>query len=138
MKHIIISLLAMIAISVQASDLTTSSPEGAKVFIISPKNGDTIKSPFTIKFGINGMEIAPAGTNKKNAGHHHLLIDGKHLPDLEIPMGSDVIHFGKGQTETTLTLDEGKHTLQLILGNYLHIPHDPAIVSEIVTIEVKN
>lgn len=116
----------------------TPSPPGAKVFIIEPKDGATVSSPVTIKFGIEGMEIAPAGTDKPNAGHHHLLIDAP-LPDLSeaIPKDETHIHYGKGQTEASVELKPGKHTLQLLLGDKNHIPHDPPVKSEVVTITVK-
>ena len=83
------------------------------------------------------MGIAPAGTDRDNTGHHHLLVDAKELPDLTKPLGKDVKHFGGGQTETTLTLEPGTHTLQLILGDMTHTPHNPPVVSEKVTITVK-
>lgn len=116
---------------------STPSAEGAVVYIVSPANGETVPQTFKVKFGLSGMGVAPAGTDKKNTGHHHLLVDGKKLPDMKSPMGKDVKHFGGGQTETELTLSPGEHTLQLILGDKDHIPHNPPIVSQQITIMVK-
>lgn len=115
----------------------SNSPEGARVYIISPKDGETVESEVLVKFGLQGMGVAPAGTDKENTGHHHLLIDVEKLPDMDKPMGKDVMHFGGGQTEKLIKLEKGKHTLQLMLGNYLHIPHNPPVVSDKITIHVK-
>jgi len=117
----------------------TPAPAGAKVYIISPSDGDTVSSPVTVRFGLSGMGVAPAGTDKEKTGHHHLLIDVEGLPDLEKPLISDERHrhFGGGQTEVTVELSPGKHTLQLILGDKVHIPHDPPVMSDKITISVK-
>jgi Domain of unknown function (DUF4399) len=117
----------------------TTSPEGAKVYIISPKNGDTVTSPFTVQFGLKGMGIAPAGVTSPNTGHHHLLVDVAQLPDLNVPMANNdnIRHFGAGQTEAELTLPPGRHTLQLVFADYLHIAHDKPVMSEKITITVK-
>ncbi len=121
-----------------ANELPQSvAPATANVYIISPKDGTTVKNPFTVKFGLKDMGIAPAGVERQNTGHHHLLIDKKTLPAFNKPMGGDVKHFGGGQTETILTLPKGQHTLQLILGDHHHIPHKPAVVSKKVTITVE-
>jgi hypothetical protein len=116
----------------------TAAPADAKVYFISPKNGQTIKGPVTVRFGLSGMGVAPAGTVVENTGHHHLIIDAP-LPALDQPLPKDAthLHFGKGQTETVLTLAPGKHTLQLVLGDANHIPHNPPVVSEQITITVK-
>lgn len=114
----------------------TPSPEGAQLYIISPTNGETVTSPVTVKFGLKGMGVAPAGVEKKNTGHHHLIVNGD-LPPLDQPMGKGIKHFGGGQTETSVELVPGKHTLQLILGNHLHIPHNPPVISEKIEITVK-
>lgn len=115
------------------------SPAGAEVYIISPKDGDTIKGPVTVVFGLKGMGIAPAGIKFENTGHHHLIVDADLPEDLSKPLPADEhnLHFGKGQTETTLTLPPGKHTLQLLLGDSLHTPHKPAVVSKKITITVE-
>jgi hypothetical protein len=116
----------------------TPSAPGAKVFIVEPKNGAEVKSPVSVKFGIEGMELAPAGTEKDHSGHHHLLINTK-LEDLKSPIPTDDNHkhFGKGQTETQLELKPGKYTLQLVLADHNHIAHDPVVQSEVITITVK-
>jgi hypothetical protein len=110
-----------------------------KVYIASPKNGETVSSPFTVQFGLKGMGIAPAGLNHPNTGHHHLLIDVEKVPDFNVPLPAtdNIRHFGAGQTETELTLPPGKHTLQLVFADYLHIPHDSPVTSEKITIVVK-
>jgi len=119
------------------SPRTPSSP-GATVHIISPHDGDSVSSPFTVEFGLEGMTVAPAGTDKAGTGHHHLLIDGQVLPPMDKPMGKDGIqHFGGGQTQTELSLKPGEHTLQLILGDKNHVPHNPPVVSERITITVE-
>ena len=117
----------------------TPAPAGAEVYIVSPKDGAKIKGPVTVVFGLKGMGIAPAGIKFDNTGHHHLLVDADLPADLSQPLAANEhsVHFGKGQTETTLTLAPGKHTLQLVLGDALHIPHDPAIVSKKITITVE-
>lgn len=117
----------------------TPSPEGAEVYIITPGDGDTVTSPVTVKFGLKGMGVAPAGVEKSNTGHHHLLIDLTSPPALDKPLPADANHkhFGGGQTEVTIELSPGKHTLQLIMGDNAHIPHDPPVMSEKITITVK-
>lgn len=115
----------------------STSPDGAKVYIISPADGEIVGSNVNVKFGLQGMGIAPAGTVRENTGHHHLIVDGKNIPENGKPIGADVIHFGGGQTEKNITLEKGEHTLQLILGNYLHVPHNPPVISEKITIIVK-
>jgi hypothetical protein len=116
----------------------TASPAGAKLYIVSPVNGATVKSSFTVVFGLAGMGIAPAGVQFENAGHHHLLIDTDLPKDVGMPLPAtdNIRHFGKGQTEATLTLPPGKHTLQLVLGDYLHIPFNPVVASPKITITV--
>lgn len=140
-KLFVLSLLAALSLfssMVFAEGVPVSkSPEGAKVYIISPTDGETVGTEVLVKFGLQGMGVAPAGTDKENTGHHHLIIDGEKLPDLDKPMGSDVMHFGGGQTEKLIKLEKGKHTLQMILGNYMHVPHNPAVVSEKITINVE-
>ncbi len=115
----------------------TSSVDGVSVYIISPANGEVVARTFKVRFGLSGMGVAPAGIDKKNTGHHHLLIDGKRLPEMNSPMGKGVKHFGGGQTETILTLEPGEHTLQLILGDKNHVPHNPPIISQQITIMVR-
>jgi hypothetical protein len=116
----------------------TAAPAGAKVYIVSPKDGATIKGPVTVVFGLAGMGVAPAGVQMEGTGHHHLLIDMDLPANLGLPLPStdNLKHFGKGQTETTLDLKPGKHTLQLVLGDHLHIPFLPVIASQKITITV--
>ena len=116
----------------------TASPAGAKLYIVSPADGATVKGPFTVVFGLAGMGVAPAGVQFENAGHHHLLIDTD-LPKevgMPLPATDNIRHFGKGQTEATLTLPPGKHTLQLVLGDHMHIPFNPVVASPKITITV--
>ena len=117
----------------------TASPPGAEVYIISPKDGATVHSPVHVQFGLKGMGVAPAGVKFENTGHHHLLIDTDAPADLSAPLPATdkIVHFGKGQTETTLTtLTPGKHTLQLLLADQNHIPHNPPVISRKITITV--
>lgn len=117
----------------------SASPEGASVYIISPANGEVVSNPVTIKFGLKGMGIAPAGIEYPESGHHHLLINVDQLASTDTPIPSDDNHrhFGKGQTEVTLDLPAGTHTLQLVLGDQFHIPHNPPVMSEKITVTVK-
>jgi hypothetical protein len=118
----------------------TPSPAGAQVYVINLKNGDTVSSPFKVQFGLTGMGVAPAGVEKPNTGHHHLIIDAKLSADeLKAPIASDPkhMHFGAGQTEAMITLPAGQHTLQLVLGDWSHIPLVPPVMSEPITITVK-
>ncbi|MGI9232722.1 MAG: DUF4399 domain-containing protein [Woeseiaceae bacterium] len=116
----------------------TPSPEGARVFFITPADGDTVSNPIRIEFGIEGMNVVKAGDDRADSGHHHLLIDTELPPlDLPIPASPSHVHFGDGSTSTQITLDPGTHTLCLLLGDHLHIPHDPAIASDAITIMVE-
>lgn len=115
----------------------TASNKGAVAYIVSPEDGAEVSSPVTVRFGLKGMGVAPAGVEKQGTGHHHLLVDQTTLPALDKPLGGDVKHFGGGQTEVVLELAPGQHTLQLILGDHYHVPHKPAVISEPVTIRVK-
>lgn len=138
----LIIILPMAAVSSDikhTAELITTAADGAEVRILSPENNQVVSSPLTVVFGANNVTISPAGDNQPNSGHHHLLIDIAELPDLSAPLPAteQIIHFGKGQTETVLELAPGTHTLQLLLGNYLHIPHSKPIMSEKITITVK-
>lgn len=115
------------------------SPEDAKVYFIWPKDGKEVNKNFIVKFGLSGMGIAPAGIDFPNSGHHHLLIDVDEMPDFNMPLAAteNIVHFGLGQTETKVSLPSGKHTLQLVFADFLHLPHQPAVVSEKITITVK-
>lgn len=118
----------------------TPAPDGAEVYFINLKDGDTVKSPVTIQFGLEGMGVAPAGVEKDKTGHHHLIIDeiieGEELNEA-IPADDNHKHFGGGQTETSVELAPGEHTLQLVLGDWSHIPHNPPVMSERITITVE-
>ena len=117
----------------------TSAPKDASAEIVRPKDGATVTSPVMVKFGLDGMEVAPAGTDKPDTGHHHLLVDRDEMPAMNQPLPStdQLLHFGKGQTETKLELEPGKHTLQLLLADHRHVPHDPAVTSDKITITVE-
>ena len=123
---------------VLAQERTPSAP-GAEVYIISPKDGATVHNPVLVQFGLRGMGVAPAGMKFDNTGHHHLLIDTDPPSDLSTPLPATdkIVHFGKGQTETTLNLAPGKHTLQLLFADANHIPHSPPVISQKITITVK-
>ena len=110
-----------------------------ELYFIEPKDGATLNGPVKIVFGLSGMGVAPAGIDFPNTGHHHLLVDLENLPNLSKPIPADKnhIHFGKGQTQTVLELSKGKRTLQLLMGNYLHIPHREPVISDKITIFVE-
>jgi hypothetical protein len=132
---------AILALAAPALAGQTPAPEGAKAYFINLKDGDTVTNPVHIKFGLSGMGVAPAGVeDKKNTGHHHLIIDevveGDEL-NAPLPADDHHKHFGGGQTETTLELPRGKHTLQLVLGDWSHIPHNPPVMSDRITITVE-
>lgn len=116
----------------------TPAPDGASVYFITPTDGDTVSNPVVIEFGSNGVSIVKAGVDEPASGHHHLIIDAE-LPDpsLPIPADDNYVHFGDGSARTERTLTPGTHTLQLLLGDHLHIPHDPPIVSDVITITVE-
>ena len=139
-KTALVGLLLGAALTVQAADLPrTPSPAGAEVYIISPKDGATVNGTFKVQFGLKGMGVAPAGVDMPDTGHHHLLIDVKDQPDMTttLPTTENIRHFGKGQTETELNLTPGQHTLQLLVGDKNHVPLDPPVESQKITITVK-
>lgn len=115
----------------------SASPSDARVYIASPQDGAVVPQTFTVRFGLTGMGVAPAGIEMPNTGHHHLLVNYEGLPNMFQPLGGDVMHFGGGQTETTLTLEPGEHTLRLLLGDHLHMPHDLPVMSPEITITVR-
>lgn len=119
--------------------LSSAIAEEKKLYIISPSDGETLSNPITIQFGLKGMGVAPAGIDVPNTGHHHLLINVNTLPALDMPIPTDErhLHFGAGQTEVTLELAPGEHTLQLLLGNMMHVPHSDPLISEKITIQVE-
>ena len=138
---IVLGSTLMMAQSFSALAGETPSPEGAGVYFIAPADGETVQSPVHVVFGLKGMGVAPAGADKENTGHHHLIVDSDPLSgddlDFSIPADENHIHFGGGQTETMLDLPPGEHTLQLILGDLNHIPHNPPLMSDIITINVE-
>lgn len=137
LKLVIPTLYLSMSFLAFAGNLPTE--EGAKVYILSPVDGALVTNPVTVRFGLSGMGVAPAGVDRENTGHHHLLIDVETLPDMSrsIPSDKNHRHFGGGQTEVILDLAPGKHRLQLLLGDYSHIPHNPPVLSKAVEITVK-
>ena len=124
--------------AITAPSLSTPAAPGASVSIVSPANGSTVTSPVTIKFGVHNMTIAKAGNTTEFSGHHHLLIDVEELPDMTMPLPAtdNIIHFGGGQTQTTIELSSGSHSLRLLLGNFAHVPHATPVLSEEIIITV--
>jgi Domain of unknown function (DUF4399) len=138
MKRAGLLVLFLVAAAAGAAWAATPAPKGAELYFISPKDGETVSSPVTVRFGLRGMGVAPAGTQAPDTGHHHLLIDTAYTTlDKPIPKDERHVHFGGGQTETEIKLPPGKHTLQLMLGDALHIPHVPPVASKVITITVK-
>ena len=135
------SLAFVIAVAMSGSAAMaqqTPSPAGAELYFVTPKDGETVGSPFRVVFGLRGMGVAPAGVETPDTGHHHLIINAP-LPKLgePIPADDNHRHFGGGQTEVDVELPPGQHSLQLILGDWSHIPHDPPVTSQKITITVK-
>ena len=122
-----------------AATARTKAPHGARVFIVSPKDGTTVPQDLTVKFGVKGIAVKPAGDATPDSGHHHLLIDVAELPPLDAPIPNDATHkhYGKGQTEDTIHLQPGTHTLQLDFGDATHHQFDPPLVSKKITVHVK-
>lgn len=139
--RLLLSSLLLSAASVFASEpvAPTPAPADAGVYFIEPADGATVKQEFTVRFGLRGMGVAPAGIAHPNTGHHHLLIDVAAPPKAGEPIPNDAQHrhFGGGQTEVALQLAPGKHTLRLLLGDHLHRPHDPPVMSEEITVTVE-
>jgi hypothetical protein len=139
MQRVAIFFIALLSTGLAVAG-ETPSPPGARVFFVNLRNGDVVTSPVLIEFGLEGMSIAPAGENRPNTGHHHLIIDdtisGAAL-DAPIPADERHLHFGKGQTNAMVTLPQGQHTLQLVLGDWSHVPHKPPVMSDRITITVK-
>ena len=142
MKKILLTLGLLLSVFISSANTQERSPapEMAEAYIQSPADGSAVSSPVTIRFGLRGIGVAPAGIERPNTGHHHLLINlaDADMPsfDLPLPATDQVRHFGLGQTETLLELEPGQHTLQLVLGDHLHIPHASPVVSEKITITV--
>lgn len=137
-KFAVATVLALGTLAAFAQAPRTPAPQGTELYIIAPADNATVTGPVTVRFGLKGMGVAPAGIQLPDTGHHHLLVDAEVPPlDKPIPADANHVHFGKGQTETTLNLAPGKHTLQLLLGDHLHVPHQPAVMSQKITITVK-
>ncbi len=139
MSRLVLALGACLLAAFALAADRIAAPAGAEVYFIAPQNGAKLHSPVTIKFGLKGMGIAPAGIKFDNTGHHHLLIDtdvSELKLDAPLPATDKIVHFGKGQTETTMTLPPGKHTLQLVFADYLHQSFDPPLASKKITITV--
>jgi hypothetical protein len=137
----ILTLVGMFLVAcVTYASAQTPSPPGAKVYFINLKDGAEVDSPFLVQFGLSSMGVAPAGVEKPNTGHHHLIIDTTLTPDelkQPIPADDHHRHFGAGQTEVMVSLPKGKHTLQLVLGDWMHIPHVPPVMSDVITVTVR-
>jgi len=137
-----IATAALFAFTVAATPALagdTPAPGNAYLYIGWPNDGEVIKAqPFRVWFGLRNMGVAPAGAAKENTGHHHLLIDVDIPPgDQPIPNDRNHLHFGGGQTETTLELPPGQHTLQLVMGDHAHVAHNPPVISRKITITVE-
>jgi len=144
MKHVVFAAAIALAAPVFAAE--TPSPEGASLYFANLEDGATVSSPVTVVFALSGMGVAPAGVEQDNTGHHHLLVNrpplgegefGAEEFELALPNDENHRHFGGGQTEVTLDLAPGEHTLQLVLGDHNHVPHNPPVVSEVITITVE-
>ena len=138
MRFILICMILFFVSPVSSNDGQHSN-KNKRIFFINLSDGESVTSPVTVQFGINGMSIVPAGINEPMSGHHHLLINLENLPDMTKPIPADKnhLHFGKGQTETIIELPKGKHSLQLLLGNYIHVPHKVPFLSEKIVIIVE-
>ncbi|RJF96356.1 DUF4399 domain-containing protein [Noviherbaspirillum saxi] len=115
------------------------APENALVYFIWPADGAVITGgKFWVRMGLRNMGVAPKGVDMKNVGHHHLVVDADLPPSTEpIPSDRNHLHFGAGETEARIELPPGKHTLQLLLGDKEHVPHNPPVHSKKITITVK-
>jgi hypothetical protein len=140
-----LALAALLTAATPVLAERTPAPEGAEVYFVNLEDGSTVQSPVTVVFGLSGMGVAPAGVEKDMTGHHHLLIDRPPYGEAEgddesaangLPADDNHKHFGGGQTEVTIDLAPGTHTLQLVLGDHFHVPHDPPVVSEVISITV--
>jgi hypothetical protein len=146
MTRLLSAALLVVGLSFSPAVAGTPAPEGAEAYFINLSDGDTVEGPVTVNFGLKGMGVAPAGTEKDNTGHHHILINrapfGEAAGDAEalesgLPADDNHKHFGGGQTEVTLDLPPGTHTLQLVLGDLYHVPHSPPVMTEVITITVE-
>jgi len=137
MKHALVFAFGLMLATAANALERTPAPEGAEVYIVQPQDGAEVNSPVTVVFGLKGMGVAPAGVDMEGTGHHHLIVNAPLPPaDQGIPSDDKHLHFGGGQTQTTLELEPGEHTMQLLLGDKNHVPHDPPIASERISITV--
>jgi hypothetical protein len=140
LRVIILAAISTLAVGITPSFAErTPSPENAEVYVIWPPNGAVINGgKFWLRMGLRNMGVAPKGVNKANVGHHHVLVDTD-LPamDQQIPSDRNHLHFGAGETEARIELPPGKHTLQLLLGDYDHVPHNPPVYSRKISITVR-
>lgn len=139
MRSLFLSLFLLFAAGHLPAAERSPAPLEAKVYFLAPVDGAELSSPVTVRFGLSGMGVAPAGIAFAETGHHHLLINVDKLPPMDAPIPADAqhVHFGKGQTEAILELPPGRHSLQLLLGDHTHQPHDPPLLSERITVTVK-
>lgn len=146
MKRTLVSAVAAVVLATPVFAQGTPSPEGAEVYFVNLEDGQTVASPVTIAFGLRGMGVAPAEVDRDNTGHHHLLINrapfgqgefGEEEFELALPADDNHRHFGGGQTEVTIELPPGTHTLQLVLGDKGHVPHSPPVFSEVISVTVE-
>ena len=145
-KYATLAAVTALVLSGHAFAGETPSTPGAEVYFVNLADGDTVEGPLKVVFGLSGMGVAPAGVDMPGTGHHHLFInrpplgqgeDGADEVDYNIPADENHIHYGGGQTEAVLELTPGTHTLQLVLGDKDHIPHNPPVVSDVITVTVK-
>ncbi|WP_299685386.1 DUF4399 domain-containing protein [uncultured Tateyamaria sp.] len=146
MKKFVIGLCAALGLASAVFAQGTPAPDGARVYFVNLEDGATVSSPVTVVFGLENMGVAPAGTERENTGHHHLLLnrpplgdgpDGAEELEYGLPADENHIHFGGGQTQVTLDLDPGQHTMQLVMGDLNHVPHATPITSDVITITVE-
>lgn len=135
------TVAALIVLAAPAFAQSTAAPEGAELYFVGLEDGDTVSSPVTLYFGLAGMGVAPANIERENTGHHHLFVNrapfGEGDMGFTVPADENHMHFGGGQTQVTLELPPGTHTLQLVLGDHNHVPHDPPVVSEVISVTVE-
>jgi len=139
MIRLILAVAASAIAAMAVAQDRMAAPAGAEVYFISPSDGATVHGPVTVRFGLKGMGVAPAGVKFDNTGHHHLLVDtdlGELKLDAPLPATEKILHFGKGQTETTLNLAPGKHTLELVFADFTHMSFNPPLHSQKITITV--
>ena len=137
MRHLALLAVGMLSMAPMAGAQQHTMPENARVYILWPSDGQVVRGGFWVRMGLADAGVAPAGVEKANTGHHHLLVDVD-LPSLdqEIPNDRNHLHFGLGQTEARLDLPPGKHTIQLLLGDENHVPHRPPLYSKRITVTV--